>query len=339
MRCEKMAGIDLLFFFRVLVFPGFLFVILISLFYDWVCRKVEARMQNRVGPNIAGPAGIFQPLADIIKLLAKERLVPHDVRSIAFALAPILSLSLFTFTTLLIPIDGFSAISSTGFEGDLILVLVIISLANIFLFLAGWASTNAYSKLGASRILMQFIAYDIPLFLVALTPAYLVRSLNISFIAASQPIAFLFLVPWSFILFTVLLQSELEKDPFDIPHAETEIVGGYETEYSGTMLAFLKLARDTQLFLGSAIIVELFLGGPYGPVFFGLDYFWYTIWFILKVLLVVIIGEFIANILARFRIDQVLKTSWKLIMPLSILAVLVTVVVNIWMMPLLGFGG
>jgi NADH-quinone oxidoreductase subunit H len=334
-----MAGIDLLFVFRVLVFPGFSFVILISLFYDWVCRKVEARMQNRVGPNIAGPAGIFQPLADIVKLLAKERLIPHDVRSFAFALAPILALTLFTFTTLLVPIDGLNAMSSTGFEGDLILALVIISLANVFLFLAGWASTNAYSKLGASRILMQFIAYDIPLFLVALAPAYLVQSLNISSIAANQPIAFLFLIPWSFILFTVLMQSELEKDPFDIPHAETEIVGGYETEYSGTMLAFLKLAKDVQLFLGSAIVVELFLGGPYGPVFFGLDSLWYTIWFILKVLFVVIIGEYIANILARFRIDQILKTSWKFIMPLSILSVLVTLVVNIWFIPLLGLGG
>lgn len=334
-----MAGIDLVFLFRVLIFPGFVFVILISLFYDWICRKAGARMQNRVGPNVAGPAGIFQPLADIIKLLAKERLIPHDVRSIAFAFAPIVALSLFIFTTLLVPIDGVNAISSTGFEGDLILVLVLISFANIFLFLAGWASTNAYSKLGASRILMQFVAYDIPLFLVALTPAYLVQSLNITSIAASQPIAFLFLIPWSFVLFTVLLQSELEKDPFDIPHAETEIVGGYETEYSGTMLAFLKLARDVQLFIGSAIIVELFLGGPFGPVFFGPDSLWYTLWFILKVLFVVLIGEYISNILARFRIDQVLRTSWKFIMPLSVLTILVTIVVNIWFVPLLGLGG
>jgi NADH-quinone oxidoreductase subunit H len=339
MRCDKMAGIDLVFLFRVLVFPGFSFVILISLFYDWVCRKVEARMQNRIGPNMAGPAGIFQPLADIVKLLAKERLIPHDVREMAFALTPVLALSLFAFTTLLVPVDGSSAISSTGFEGDLILILVILSFANVFLFLAGWASTNAYSKLGASRILMQFIAYDIPLFLVALTPAFLVRSLNITTIAASQSIAFILIIPWSFVLFTILLQSELEKDPFDIPHAETEIVGGYETEYSGTMLAFLKLAKDVQLFLGSAIVAELFLGGPYGPVFFGMDSLWYTVWFILKVLLVVLIGEFISNILARFRIDQVLDTSWKYILPLCIFSILLTLVMHNWFLPLLGLEG
>jgi NADH-quinone oxidoreductase subunit H len=333
-----MAGIDLVFLFRVLVFPGFTFVILIALFYDWVCRKLQARMQNRIGPNIAGPAGILQPLADVVKLFAKERLVPHDVRSIAFTIAPIISLSIFVFTTLFLPIDGFNAVSQLGFEGDLIIVLVVITLANVFLFLAGWASTNAYSKLGASRILMQFMAYDIPLFLVALTPAYLVRSLNISVIASSQSIPFLFLIPWSFILFTVLIQAELEKDPFDIPHAETEIVGGYETEYSGAGLAFLRLSKDVQLFLGSALVVELFLGGPFGPILWGPAFLWYSIWFILKVLVVVIIGEYIGNILARFRIDQVLTTSWKMIVPLSILTILATLIVNIWFLMPLGLG-
>ena len=333
-----MAGIDLVFVFRVLVFPGFTFVVLMALFYDWVCRKIEARMQNRIGPNTAGPSGILQPLADIVKLFAKERLVPHDVRSIAFTLAPIISLAIFVFTTLFLPIDGFNIVSTLGFEGDLILVLVIITLANIFLFLAGWASTNAYSKIGAVRIIMQFIAYDIPLFLVALTPAFLVQSLNISVIASSQSIPFLFIIPWSFILFTILVQAELEKDPFDIPHAETEIVGGYETEYSGSGLAFLKLSKDVQLFLGSALIVELFLGGPYGPVLIGPTSLWYTIWFVLKVLVVVIIGEFIGNVFARFRIDQVLSSSWKIIVPLSILAVLATLVVGFWFLPYLGLG-
>ena len=334
-----MAGIDLIYFLRVLVFPGFVFIILIALFYDWVCRKVGARMQNRIGPNIAGPAGIFQPLADIIKLFAKERLVPNGVREVLFILAPVLSLTIFIFATMILPIDGANAVTSIGFEGDLIFVLVIMTLANIFLFLSGWASTNAYSKIGASRILLQFIAYDIPLFLLALTPAFLVQSLTISTIAGNQSIPFIFIIPWSFILFVILFQSELEKDPFDIPHAETEIVGGFETEYSGTELAFLKLAKDVQLFLGSALIVELFLGGPYGPVFFGLTSFWYTLWFLLKVLFVVLIGEYIANILARFRIDQVLKISWKLIMPLTLVSVIATLVVKIWVFPLIGLGG
>ena len=334
-----MAGLDLIYFLRVLVFPGFVFIVLISLFYDWVCRKAGARMQNRIGPNVAGPAGIFQPLADIIKLFAKERLVPNDVRAILFILSPILSFTILVFTTMFLPIDGNNAVSTPGFEGDLILILIIITLANIFLFLSGWASTNPYSKIGASRILMQFVAYDIPLFLVALTPAFLVQSLSISTIAANQSIPYIFLIPWSFILFVILFQSELEKDPFDIPHAETEIVGGFETEFSGTGLAFLKLAKDVQLFLGSALIVELFLGGPYGPVFFEPALFWYTIWFLLKVLFIVLIGEYISKIVARFRIDQVLSVSWKLIMPLTIISVIATLIVKIWVFPFIGLGG
>ena len=334
-----MAGLDLIYFLRVLVFPGFVFIVLISLFYDWVCRKAGARMQNRIGPNVAGPAGIFQPLADIIKLFAKERLVPNDVRAILFILSPILSFTILVFTTMFLPIDGSNAVAAPGFEGDLILVLIIVTLANIFLFLSGWASTNPYSKIGASRILMQFVAYDIPLFLVALTPAFLVQSLSISTIAADQSIPFIFLIPWSFILFVILFQSELEKDPFDIPHAETEIVGGFETEFSGTGLAFLKLAKDVQLFLGSALIVELFLGGPYGPVFFEPALFWYTIWFLLKVLFIVLIGEYISKIVARFRIDQVLNVSWKLIMPLTIISVIATLILKIWVFPFIGLGG
>ena len=332
-----MAGLDLIYFLRVLVFPGFVFIILIALFYDWVCRKIGARMQNRIGPNVAGPAGILQPLADIIKLFAKERLVPNDVRAILFIIAPILSFTILIFTTMFLPIDGNTAVTAFGFEGDLILVLVIVTLANIFLFLSGWASTNAYSKIGASRIIMQFVAYDIPLFLVALTPAFLVQSLSISKIASNQSIPFIFLLPWSFILFVILFQSELEKDPFDIPHAETEIVGGFE--YSGTGLAFLKLSKDVQLFLGSALIVELFLGGPYGPVFIGPAFFWYTIWFLLKVLFIVLLGEYISKIVARFRIDQVLSISWKLIMPLTIISVIATLVVKIWILPFIGLGG
>jgi NADH-quinone oxidoreductase subunit H len=332
------AAIDFVFLLRVLVFPGFVFVIFISLFYDWVCRKIEARMQNRVGPTLAGPAGILQPLADIIKLFSKERLVPNDVRTVAFTLAPILGLAVFVFTTLLLPIDGSTGIHGGSFEGDLIIVLVAITLANLFIFLAGWASTNAYSKLGASRILLQFAAYDIPMFLVALAPAYLVGSLSVSTIAESQSIPFMFIVPWCFVLLTVLLQSELEKDPFDIPHAETEIVGGFETEYSGTGLAFLKLAKDVQLFLGSALIVELFLGGPYGPVLFGPDFLWYTIWFTIKVLFVILIGEYISNILARFRIDQILRNSWRFIMPLSMLSLIAALAVKLWFLPLIGVG-
>lgn len=323
-------SLDLTLVFRVLVFPGFLFILVFTLFCDWVERKIEARMQNRMGPIYTGPSGILQPFADFVKLLTKEDVVPHNSASVVFKLAPLLSFSTFVFALFFLPIDGSNVILNSAFEGDLIFVLALISVANFFLFLSGWSSTNPFSAIGATRVLTQFLGYDIPLFILALTPAFLASDLSISSIASSQAVPFALLIPWAFALFILTLQAELEKDPFDVPHAETEIVGGYETEYSGRRLAFLKLAKDVQIVLGAVIVVELFLGGPYGPVFLGLPAFWYTLWFTLKVLLVVVITEYLTCIFARLRIDQVLVVNWRVLMPLSILSLLATVAVASW---------
>lgn len=323
-------SLDLTLVFRVLVFPGFLFILVFTLFCDWVERKIEARMQNRMGPIYTGPSGILQPFADFVKLLTKEDVVPHNSASVVFRLAPLLSFSTFVFALFFLPIDGSNVILNSAFEGDLIFVLALISVANFFLFLSGWSSTNPFSAIGATRVLTQFLGYDIPLFILALTPAFLASDLSISSIASSQAVPFALLIPWAFALFILTLQAELEKDPFDVPHAETEIVGGYETEYSGRRLAFLKLAKDVQIVLGAVIVVELFLGGPYGPVFLGLPAFWYTLWFTLKVLLVVVITEYLTCIFARLRIDQVLVVNWRVLMPLSILSLLATVAVASW---------
>jgi NADH-quinone oxidoreductase subunit H len=327
---------DLTFIFRVLVFPGFAFIVLFTMFCDWVERKVEARMQNRIGPAYTGPAGILQPFADFVKLLTKEDIVPRNTKNVVFKFAPIVSFSILVFALFFLPSDGANVVPNSGFEGDLIFILALVSVANFFLFLSGWSSTNPYSAIGATRVLTQLLGYDIPLFILALAPAFLAHDLSISNIAASQSIPFALLIPWVFILFIVVLQAELEKDPFDIPHAETEIVGGYETEYSGRRLAFLKLAKDVQIILGAAIVVELFLDGPYGPVFFGLSAFWYTLWFVLKVLFVVLISEYLTCIFARLRIDQVLAANWKVLIPLSILSLFGTITVAFWLSPLVG---
>jgi NADH-quinone oxidoreductase subunit H len=136
-------------------------------------------------------------------------------------------------------------------------------------------------------------------------------------------------------LFIITLQAELEKDPFDIPHAESEVVGGLETEYCGGKLAFLHLTRDVQIVFGAALVTELFLGGPSGPVFFGLPAFWYTLWFVLKVLAVVAISEYITLLFARLRIDQVVSMNWKVLLPLSVLALTLTAALAVWVYPLI----
>ena len=326
-------SLDLVFVFRVLVFPGFSFLLIFTLFCDWIERKIEARMQNRIGPSFTGRGGILQPLADIVKLLTKEDVTPRDARRVLFKISPILAFSLLIFAMFFLPVDGANVILDSGFEGDLIFVLILISMANFFLFLSGWASRNPYSEIGSARTLTQLLGYDIPLFILAIAPAFFADDLSISNIISKQQLPFILFIPWVFVMFIITLQAELEKDPFDIPHAETEIVGGYETEYGGRNLAFLKLAKDVQIVLGAAIVVELFLGGYGGPVFFDLPQLWYTIWFILKVLIVVVITEYLTCVFARLRLDQVLNYNWKILMPLSIVSLVATILVKIWLIP------
>jgi NADH-quinone oxidoreductase subunit H len=326
--------IDFTLIFRILIFPGFTFILLLTLFCDWLERKLEARIQNRIGPMVAGPAGILQPLADFIKLLTKEDIAPRDAKKIVFKFAPLAAFSIMIFATCFLPIDGASVLSTNGFNGDLIVILAFVTIANFLLFLSGWASSNPYSAIGSARVLTQFLGYDIPLFLLALAPAFIAGSLSIAVIASSQYLPFILLAPWAFVLFIITMQAELEKDPFDIPHADSEVVGGLETEYTGGKLAFLHLTRDVQIVFGAALVVELFLGGPYGPVFFGLPGFWYTLWFVLKLLAVVVITEYITCVFARLRIDQVLHANWKILLPSALLSLVLTLAMVTWIYPL-----
>jgi NADH-quinone oxidoreductase subunit H len=325
--------IDFTLIFRILIFPGFTFILFLTLFCEWLERKIEARIQNRVGPLVAGPAGILQPLADFIKLLTKEDIEPRDAKKFVFKFAPLLAFTIMVFALCFIPIDGASVLSVKGFDGDLIIILTFSSIANFLLFLAGWSSCNPYGTIGSARVLTQFLGYDIPLFLIALTPAFIVGSLNVAVIASSQILPFILFAPWAFVLFIITTQAELEKDPFDVPHSESELVGGLETEYTGAKLAFLHLTRDVQVVFGSALVVELFLGGPYGPVLFGPSWFWYTLWFVIKLIAVVTVAEYITTVFARFRIDQVLSGNWRILLPASILSLMLTVVLVTWVYP------
>jgi len=323
---------------RILIFPGFTFILLLTLFCDWIERKLEARIQNRVGPMVAGPAGLFQPLADFIKLLTKEEIEPRNAKKIVFKFAPLAAFAMMVFAMCFLPIDGGSVISTSGFPGDLVVILTFSTIASFMLFLSGWASSNPYGTISSARVLTQFLGYDIPLFILALTPAFIAGSLSIFAIASYQVtkvVPFIIMAPWAFILFLITIQAELEKDPFDVPDAESELVGGIETEYTGAKLAFLHLTRDVQIVFGAALIVELFLGGPYGPVIGGLPAFWYSLWFVLKLLAVVIVTEYVTTLFARLRIDQVLSANWKIILPLAVLSLMLTVAMITWVYPVL----
>ncbi|MBO3802433.1 MAG: NADH-quinone oxidoreductase subunit H [Candidatus Brockarchaeota archaeon] len=311
--------LDTRFFFRVLVFPGFLFLFSFTLFCDWFERKVMARMQNRMGPSYAGPFGILQPFADWVKLLTKEDIVPEGAGGLALAIAPIISFSLLVLSMLYFPLDGANAFSNEGFEGDLLLVLALVTFANFLLFLLGWSSSNPYSGIGAVRIMTQFVGYDIPLTILSLGPAFLAGSLSLSRIASVQKVPFALVIPWVFAFFLLALQAELEEDPFDTPHAETEIAAGYWTELTGRKLAFVRFSEDLQVVFGAVLAADLFLGGPYGPAF-ELGHGLPIVWFVLKALFIIFMLEFVEAVCARLRIDQVVRTNWKLMVPLSLLS-------------------
>lgn len=331
-----MIEIDiLLLLFRVLVFPGFAFILVFTMFCDWVERKIEARMQNRMGPTFTGPHGILQPVADFIKMLTKEDITPCDSKRHIYRFVPVIAVSVLVFALSFLPIDGATVIPGVSFGGDLIFVMTLVSVANFMLFLAGWSSNNPYSSLGGARVLTQFLGYDLPLVLLALAPAFLAGSLTITTIVANQWIPYAILAPWAFILFIITMQAELEKDPFDVPHAESEVVAGHETEYSGGRLAFLKLARDIQVVFGAALITVLFLGGASGPVPFGfLPELWGTLWFALKVIVIIIFSEYLTVLFARLRIDQVVNINWKYVLPLSVLALMLTIGLAYWIYPM-----
>jgi NADH-quinone oxidoreductase subunit H len=319
---------DGVFLYRVLVFPGFLFLLAFTLFCDWFERKVMARMQNRMGPSYAGPFGLLQPLADYVKLLMKEDVTPLHVRNFLFTLAPMLSFSLFMLSIFSLPWDGGNVFSEYGFEGDLLFVLALVALAHFFLFLSGWSSSNPYGEMGAVRIITQFLGYDIPLIISALGPAFLAGSLSLARIASSQTVPFALLTPWVFTIFLISLQAELEEDPFDVPHAETEIVAGYGTEFSGRKLAFIRLSKDLQIVFGAALAATLFLGGPYGPALSDPPGLWFTAYFIVKVLLVIALMVLIEAVCARLRIDHIIRGNWLIVTPAALVSVIISALLS-----------
>ncbi|MCX8187924.1 MAG: NADH-quinone oxidoreductase subunit H [Nitrososphaeria archaeon] len=314
---------------EVLIFPGALFILAMSLFYEWVDRKLYARLQNRVGPHLAGPFGIFQPIADLIKLLSKEDIVPAAADKFLFTFTPIIAPTLILFGCMFLPIAGPSGIISIN--GDLIILIALMSLFTVIIYLAGEGSNNRLASIGATRAALQLVGYEIPLTLALLCGAISARSLSLRGIVEAQTSYGSWIIAGpqiiGFAIFIVTAQAEMERTPFDIPEAEQEIVAGWSVEYGGRRLALFRLSRDLELFLLSGLGATVFLGGPSGPLIQGLEPFLHTIYFIAKSVVVLVIFTIFRAIFARLRIDQALSFSWRYLMPLAILLVIITGVV------------
>jgi len=314
--CKKMTA-QIVSLLRILVFPGAIFLFALAFFYEWVDRKFFAKLQNRYGPLHTGPHGILQPIADFLKLLSKEDITPHVSDRLMFILTPIFFLALPLTTLFVIPI--MSQTSLIAFEGDLIFVLFAFTLIIITVFLAGWSSINRFSTIGSMRAILQMLGYEIPMGLVTVGTAIAAKSLSISRIAEWQSLNFwlILLQPLGFAIFTICLLAELQFVPFDIPEAETEIVAGWRTEFSGRKLALLRLGKDLELVLAFTLITSLYLGGP--------QQFWLIppiATFLVKTTFAVMLLSLLRAVFARFRIDQMLSGMWKYLLPLATLQII-----------------
>lgn len=296
------------------------FVALNALFLVWLERKVSAVIQNRMGPMEVGPIGLFQTLADALKLLGKEMITPGSVDRVTFILAPIITFLPAPLLVAAIPIAGGVGVSDLN-VGALYL-LAIANIAFIGILMAGWSSNNKYSLLGSMRAVAQNVSYEIPMLLAVLTVILMAGSLKLSDIVAAQdPIPFIVLQPLAFIIYLICGVAESNRTPFDLPEAESELVAGYHTEFTGMRFALFFLAEYTQVFVLSAIVTLFFLGGWNGPLLHG------AVWFFLKTYLVIFVVMWLRWTYPRLRSDQLMNFNWRVLLPLAIVNLLISTVV------------
>lgn len=302
--------------FALFVFPGFLFLAVMGLAIEFIDRFLYARFQNRQGPRW------FQPFADFVKLLGKEDLVPAGAHRNMFRLMPLIALTAVIVSFLYIPVWGTQA--PLAFQGDAIVVLYLLTLPTLTFFLGAWYSGSLYATIGAVRTLTQLFAYEVPLFMGILAPALLAQTWSVSGISAfyqAHPLlALVNLLGCAVSL--IALQGKLERVPFDIPEAETEIVGGSFTEYSGRMLAFFRMAIDMEAVVTISLIAAVFL--PWGmDIHPALGFGLYAV----KVLAVLFLLALMRSVMARLRIEQMVIFCWKWVAPAAVVQLLINLVV------------
>lgn len=300
----------------LLFFPGGLFLLASGLVFQWADRKLVARFQNRVGPRF------LQPLADMLKLLAKEEIIPTGAHRGLFIALPIIALASAFTAALYVPMFGVQPFFS--FQGDLIVTIYLLSALTISLGLAGANSVNRFSLVGATRTLTQLFSYEAPFLLAMIGPALVAQSWQISKInaIAGETTWFIVAQPIGFLVALVGLMGKLELPPFDAPEAETEIVAGALTEYSGRGFALFRLAKDIELVIGLTLVAAFYLGGITNPLEF-----------LLKTGGLLLVMALLQTAFARLRIDQTVGLWWRvgtLMGLVQILAILAGIYIRQW---------
>ena len=290
----------------------------------WLDRRVWAFVQKRQGPNVVGPFGLLQSLADALKYIFKEIIIPSSSNKVIFILAPIVTMTLALIAWAVIPFSATQVLADINVG---ILYLFAVSSLGVYgIIMGGWASNSKYPFLGAIRSAAQMVSYEVSIGVIIINVLLCVGSLNLNDIVEAQQNMW-FVIPLfpMFVIFFISALAETNRPPFDLPEAEAELVAGYQTEYSGMMYAMFWLGEYANILLMCAMGAILFLGGWLSPI----DIYPFTlvpgaIWLILKILLLFFLFALVKAIVPRYRYDQLMRLGWKVFLPLSLTWVVLT---------------
>lgn len=303
---------------KVLIFPGLLFLGIYGMIFEFLDRKMFARMQNRVGPKW------YIPFADFVKLVGKQSVIPKDANKWMMKLMPYLALAGVACAFVYIPAAGLTPAFS--FEGDIIIVLYFLSFPAFAQFLAGWYSRSLYATVGASRVVTQMFAYEVPLFMSLLAPAVTAGSWSVAGISSffsAHPLCVLVNLP-AFAVAVAASQCKLARAPFDAPEAETEIVSGPYVEYGGRLLAFFRMSVDCETVTVISLIAAVFV--PFGTGIIPVDL---LLW-VIKTVIILFLTTLLRAVMARLRINQTVTFCWKGLAPIALLQMIVDLLLRRW---------
>jgi len=292
-------------------------VVVNALILTWAERKVAGHMQRRIAAKEVGPFGLIQPIADSLKLLGKELITPTNVERPLFYLAPTLIFIPVLVSFVVIPFDSYLQVKDINV--GILVILAFSSLSVLSILIAGWGSNNKYSLIGSIRSVAQNIAYEIPLILSLLPIIFIANSLSLrDIVEAQNGLWFVIYQPFAFLIFFIASVAETNRTPFDLPEAESELVAGFHTEYTGMRFALFFLAEYTNIFIVCAIATTFFLGGYQGPILPGI------VWFFIKTYFLVFVILWMRWTFPRVRFDKLLNFSWKVLIPVALVNLIVT---------------
>ena len=296
------------FWWHWLVFTVIIFVFFLALVMGFI----------RLGPNRTGPFGLLQPVADAIKVLLKEDIVPAKADKIVHWLAPVVAFAPVLMIFAVVPFQDGALLADLNI--GILYVVAISSVATVGIFMAGWGSSNKYSLIGAMRNVAAVVSYEIPVVLAIAGVVLLAGSLSLNQIVLAQGVPFILLQPLGFLIFFIGSCAEINRSPFDLVEADSELTAGFHTEYSGMKFAMFYLMEYAEALAISAIITTLFLGGWRGPVLPP----W--LWFVIKVVIVFFVMVWTRTTLPRIRIDQLMAFAWKCLLPLALINLIITAI-------------